>query len=148
MAKANLYVVTDDIKKVSKNISKPIKSNINITYKDTTEFIHPVIRLSYDGSWNMRDCNYIYLDDKNRYYFVKSHKMLPGKIIEYSLEVDVLKSHELGIRQLRCTVSRNENLANGYLHDSSYKTYAYQQVTCKMYPRSINQDSIILMTVG
>ena len=148
MATANLYIINDDKRKLEKNLSNVIKENVNIFYKDATEFIHPVIRLSYDGSWNMKDCNYIYLDDKNRYYFVKSHKMLAGKIIEYSLEVDVLKSHEIGIRQLRCTVLRNENLANGYLHDSSYKTYAYQQVTCKMYPRSINQDSIILMTVG
>ena len=148
MATANLYIINDDKRKLEKNLTNIIKENVNIFYKDATEFIRPTIILDYDGTWNMRDCNYIYLSDKNRYYFVKSHKMLAGKIIEYSLEVDVLKSHELGIRQLRCTVLRNENLANGYLHDSSYKTYAYQQVTCKMYPKSINQDSIILMTVG
>ena len=66
----------------------------------------------------------------------------------YDLLEDVRYSHREGIKGLTCTVARNENLKNGYLHDSSYNIYAYEQVVCKMYPNAINQDSIILMTVG
>ena len=148
MAKANLYVVKDDKRKADKNLSNVIKENVNIFYKDATEFIRPTIILDYDGSWNMRDVNYVYLTDKNRYYFVEKHSFQKGQKVVYDLLVDVRTSHKEGIRALTCTVTRNENLKNGYLPDSSYKTYAYEQIVCKMFPNAINQDSIILMTVG
>lgn len=148
MAKANLYVVKDDKRKVNKNLSNIIKENVIITYKDATEFIRPIIVLDYDGSWNMRDCNYIYLSDKNRYYFVEKHSFQKGQKVVYELLEDVRTSHKEGIRGLTCTVTRNENLKNGYLPDSSYKTYAYEQIVCKAFPNKFNNNSIILMTVG
>lgn len=148
MAKANLYIVKDDKRKADKNLSNVIKENVNIFYKDATEFIRPTIILDYDGTWNMRDVNYVYLTDKNRYYFVEKHSFQKGQKVVYELLVDVRTSHKEGIRGLTCTVTRNENLKNGYLPDSSYKTYAYEQIVCKMFPNAINQDSIILMTVG
>lgn len=148
MATANLYIINDDRRKADKNLSNIIKENVNITYKDATEFIRPIIVLDYDGSWNMRDCNYIYLSDKNRYYFVEKHSFQKGQKVVYELLEDVRTSHKVGIRVLTCTVTRNENLKNGYLHDSNYSVYAYEQIVCKMFPNAINQDSIILMTVG
>lgn len=148
MATANLYIINDDRRKADKKLSNIIKENVNITYKDATEFIRPIIVLDYDGSWNMRDCNYIYLSDKNRYYFVEKHSFQKGQKVVYELLEDVRTSHKEGIRSLICTVTRNENLKNGYLHDSNYSVYAYEQIVCKMFPNSINQDSIILMTVG
>ena len=148
MAKANLYIIKDDKRKLNKNLSNIIKENVIITYKDATEFIRPIVIMDYDGSWNMRDCNYIFLSDKNRYYFVEKHSFQKGQKVVYELLEDVRTSHKEGIRGLTCTVTRNENLKNGYLPDSSYKTYAYEQIVCKMFPNAINQDSIILMTVG
>lgn len=148
MATANLYIINDDRRKADKNLSNIIKENVNITYKDATEFIRPIIVLDYDGSWNMRDCNYIYLSDKNRYYFVENHSFQKGQKVVFELLEDVRTSHKEGIRGLTCTVTRNENLKNGYLHDSNYSVYAYEQIVCKMFPNPINQDSIILMTVG
>lgn len=148
MAKANLYIINDDKRKADKNLSNVIKENVNITYKDATEFIRPIIMMDYDGSWNMRDCNYIYLSDKNRYYFVEKHSFQKGQKVVYELLVDVRTSHKEGIRGLTCTVTRNENLKNGYLPDSSYKTYAYEQIVCKAFPNKFTNNSIILMTVG
>ena len=148
MAKATLYVVKDDKRKADKNLSNIIKENVIITYKDATEFIRPTIVLDYDGSWNMRDCNYVYLSDKNRYYFVEKHSLQKGQKVVYELLEDVRTSHKEGIRALSCTVTRNENLKNGYLPDSSYRTYAYEQIVCKAFPNKFNNNSIILMTVG
>ena len=141
MATANLYIINDDKRKLEKNLTNIIKENVNIFYKDATE-------LDYDGTWNMRDCNYVYLSDKNRYYFVEKHSLQKGQKIVYELLEDVRYSHREAIKALTCTVARNENLKNGYLHDSNYNIYAYEPVVCKMFPKAINQDSIILMTVG
>ena len=148
MPKANLYIINDDKRKLEKNLSNIIKENVIIFYKDATEFIRPTIILDYDGSWNMRDCNYVFLSDKNRYYFVEKHSLQKGQKIMYELLEDVRYSHREGIKGLTCTVARNENLNNGYLPDDSYKTYAYEQIVCKAFPNKFNNDSIILMTVG
>lgn len=148
MAQADLYIVKDDKRKANKDLSRVVKKGINIFYKDSTEFLEPTIVMDYDGSWNMRDVNYVYLTDKNRYYFVNRHEFTSGKKAIYYLLEDVRRSHIDGIKNLTCTVTRNENLKNGYLHDPNYCVYAYEQIVCKMFPNAINQDSIILMTVG
>ena len=148
MPKANLYIINDDKRKLEKNLSNIIKENVIIFYKDATEFIRPTIILDYDGTWNMRDCNYVFLSDKNRYYFVEKHSLQKGQKIMYELLEDVRYSHRESIKGLTCTVARNENLKNGYLPDDSYKTYAYEQIVCKAFPNKFNNDSIILMTVG
>lgn len=148
MPKANLYIINDDKRKLEKNLSNIIKENVIIFYKDATEFIRPTIILDYDGTWNMRDCNYVFLSDKNRYYFVEKHSLQKGQKIMYELLEDVRYSHREGIKGLTCTVARNETLNNGYLPDDSYKTYAYEQIVCKAFPNKFNNDSIILMTVG
>ena len=59
MATANLYIINDDKRKLEKNLTNIIKENVNIFYKDSTEFVQPTIILDYDGSWNMRDSNYV-----------------------------------------------------------------------------------------
>ena len=97
MATANLYIINDDKRKLEKNLTNIIKENVNIFYKDATEFIRPTIVLDYDGSWNMRDCNYIYLSDKNRYYFVEKHSLQKGQKVVYELLEDVRYSHREGI---------------------------------------------------
>ena len=148
MATANLYIINDDKRKLEKNLTNIIKENVNIFYKDATEFIRPTIILDYDGTQKMQNCNYIYLSDKNRYYFVEKHSLQKGQKVVYVLLEDVRYSHRKAIKNLTCTVARNENLKNGYLHDSNYNIYAYEQVVCNMFPQAINQHSIIFMTVG
>ena len=49
MATANLYIINDDKRKLEKNLTNIIKENVNIFYKDATEFIRPTIVLDYDG---------------------------------------------------------------------------------------------------
>lgn len=144
----NLYKNYDDKRKVKKDISNAVKTNVSFSYKDVTEFVHPEIFLHFDGSWNMKDVNYVYLSDKNRYYFVEKCELCTGRQAHYILSEDVRMSFADSIKNLNCTVDRNENLKNGYLHDENYSVYAYEQIVCKMFPNAINQDSIILMTVG
>lgn len=146
MATANLYIVKDDKRNLNKNLTNKVKENVTIFYKDATEYISPVITLNYDES--LKKVNYIYLSDKDRYYFVEKTLVTKGQKIVFTLLEDVRMSHKKQIKNLTCTIARNENLKNGYLHDSNYSVYAYEQVTCKMFPRGFDNNSIILMTVG
>lgn len=142
-----LYNTTDDKRKVNKTL-KSVKTINNAILYDDFNLIEPRLKISRGGYAGLfASANYAKIDAFNRYYYIKSYD-IDSNFVYLNLHEDVLMSNALAIRQLVCTVSRNESLSNGYLRDGSYQTYAYEQVTCKMFPRSINQDSIILMTVG
>ena len=145
MFNCNLYVCKNDKNKVDKQL-QVLKTYVNCTYKDETNIIKPTIFLTYTT-----DCdkvNYIYLSDKKRFYFVTNKKMTNGGKILFELEVDVLTSFKDEIKNMTATVTRNENLKNGYLEDKNYKLLSYENVVCKSFPRGLTNDSLILMTVG
>lgn len=142
-----LYTVTDDKRKVEKTLTSVKTINNAILYDDFNLF-NPRLKISRGGYAGLfTSTNYVKIDAFNRFYYIESYD-IDSNFVYLKLHEDVLMSNALAIRQLTCTVARNENLSNGYLRDGSYQIYAYDQVTCKMFPRSINQDSIILMTVG
>lgn len=150
MPYANLYIVKDDMRKVDKNLNNVVKQEVQITYKDDTEFIVPSIILQNDNEL-LKKVNYVYLSDKKRYYYVDGSPIeLVGNRIQFNLLEDVLMSHSALIKSLECTVTRNEDLlkCNGYLPDNNYKVYSYETLTCKLFPYEMKNNSIILMTVG
>lgn len=140
-----LYQTKSDKKRASKDLTLLATLN-NAKLYDAFDILHPRLKVSREAFDAIKSCNYAYISDFGRYYFVKYE--IDSNFVLLNCEVDVRTSYKEGIRGLTCTVTRNENLKNGYLHDSNYNVYAYEQVVCKMFPRAINNDSIILMTVG
>lgn len=141
-----LYQNLSDDKTLDKKITLQ-KTLENVKLLDEFDVLHPRLKVSREAFSGLYDkCNYCYIPDFGRYYFVE--KTLESNFVFLHCEIDVRKSYASALRSLTCTVTRNENLKNGYLHDSNYSVYAYEQIVCKMFPNSINQDSIILMTVG
>lgn len=61
--------------------------------------------------------NYIYIDEFNRYYFVKNIECLSNKLFRLYLSVDVLMSHKESFMPLKAFISRNENIYNTLLND-------------------------------
>lgn len=145
MFTCNLYISNSEKNKVDKNLTL-LEEKVNCIYKDDTNVLHPTILLEF--SEQTKNANYIYLSDKNRYYFITNKKMTNGGKIALELEVDVLTSFKTEIRNIEATVTRNENKKNGYLVDKDYEVFAYEQVVCKSFPHGLTNNSIILMTVG
>ena len=132
---------------VSKKITQ-ISSINNAKIINETDIVNPSIIVSrnfYDSL--ILKANYLYIDKLERYYYINNISFAESMVV-IDCTVDVLMSYKKQIRNLTCTVTRNENLKNGYLNDDNYNIQAYKQVVCKMFPNAINQDSIILMTVG
>lgn len=132
---------------VSKKITQ-ISSINNAKIINETDIVNPSIIVSrkfYDS--NILKVNYLYIDKLERYYYINNISFAES-MIEIDCTVDVLMSYKSEIRNITCTVTRNENLKNGYLNDDNYNIQAYKQVVCKMFPNGINNDSIILMTAG
>lgn len=141
----SLYNTNSEKIRVDKNL-ETIAENIQFVYKDDSDILKPSIILTYNE--NLKNCNYVYLTDKQRFYFVDNIQFLNGGKIMLMLSVDVLMSFRGQIRQITNTVDRNENLKNAYLVDETYKAYSYNQITIKNFPSGLTEDSIILMTVG
>ena len=77
----------------------------------------PVMFLKYDSV--LTNCNYAYIPDYGRYYFMKSPVMLSGGRCLLGLTVDPLMSHKDGIKNLFCNITRYERTGMTMLADSN-----------------------------
>ena len=145
--KITFYNNESDAILVDKKITS-ISSINNAKIINETDIVNPSIVVSrnfYDSI--ILKANYLYIDKLNRYYYINNISFAESMIV-IDCTVDVLMSYKSKIRNITCTVTRNENLKNGYLNDDNYNIQAYKQVVCKMFPNGINNDSVILMTAG
>lgn len=145
--KITFYNNESDAILVDKKITT-ISSIANAKIINETDIVNPSIIVSrnfYDSI--ILKANYLYIDNLKRYYYINNISFAESMIV-IDCTVDVLMSYKSEIRNITCTVTRNENLKNGYLNDENYNIQAYKQVVCKMFPNGINNDSIILMTAG
>lgn len=103
-----------------KNKSDPRALNKSLTFiksvsallKEDCSILKPVFIL--DG---VTLCNYIYIPDFGRYYFITDTEILAGKQMQITCEVDTLNSFKYEIEQVEGLVSRSQNLFNLYMTD-------------------------------
>lgn len=137
---------TSDKKRVSKDI-RVLTTLENVKLLNDFNILHPILKVSRETYANFyNSCNYCYIPDFHRFYFLRAE--IESNFVYLYCDVDVRVTYADALKKTTATVTRNEFEKNGYLHDSNYSVYAYEQIVCKMFPNSINQDSIILMTVG
>ena len=139
------------------NVSDSIVVNKKINYISAisdakiineTDILNPSIIVSRNFYDNIiSQANYLYIDKLKRYYFINNISFADSMIV-IDCTVDVLMSYKDEIKNLYCTVKRNENIKNGYLNDDNYNVYSYENVVCKAFPKGLTDNSIILMTVG
>lgn len=109
-----LLQTTDPPNKLNKKITEV--STITVALKDNTDYITPVIRLS--PSYIETAFNYVYIPAFGRYYFLNGKGVLVGKLVEYTLRVDVLMSWKTAINDSTVIASRSSNNGNKLLPDN------------------------------
>lgn len=109
-----LLQTTDPPNKLNKTVTEV--ATITVTLKDNTNFITPVIRLS--PSYINTAFNYVYISAFNRYYYLNEKGVLIGKLIEYTLRVDVLMSWRTAINNSTVIAARSSNNGNKLLPDN------------------------------
>lgn len=75
------------------------------SFRDSVSITHPVIDIK---SKNIIDGNYIYIEEFNRYYFVRSIEIVRTGLYRMYCDVDVLMSFKTEIGNLKAVVKRNE----------------------------------------
>lgn len=142
----SLYQVTDDPKVIGKNLGTAVSTH-TITLKDGCSIDRPVVSFSAQAA-ALAPLNYAYIDTFQRYYYITDRKSLINGVMELTLESDPLQSFQTEIKQCTATITRNQNLRQGYLQDSGYNALAYQGVQYKAFPHALTDATYILVTVG
>lgn len=140
----NFYKNHSDKRVINKNLSL-IKSTGGI-FKDDVSILDPVLIISYDEG--LLDCNYVYIQDTNRYYYITDMTTSKQRLI-ITCHVDVLQSWKDEILYGTGIVSRSADLYNKYLPDSQLETYAYKLHQTKLIDSPFTKNlNFILSVVG
>lgn len=120
---------------------------LNIKMKNDVDLVQPTIILNDKNEMNFQLCNYCYLEDFNRYYFIRSIENINSNIWRLSLECDVLESFKDDILISDVEINRRMKQGEYYVQNSKVETVK----TIDVYKSDVklrNTKNIILSTIG
>lgn len=140
-----MYTNTSDSRYLNKNITQVGSSAITCTFKDNTSMENPAVIISPDA-YNA-SCNYVYLTDTSRYYYVTDVEFSQQRIILH-LKVDVLMSFASSIADCEAIAARSANQYNNYLDDNEMTRLQYSDIYLKKFPNSFNKNLSLILVLG
>jgi len=143
MATVKLYRNDSERIRVSKRLTE--LGTITGTFRNAVDVIHPVIAVQ--GPFT-NQCNYFYVEEFGRYYFVTAPILPRNGIIELHGEVDVLQSWGPGIRRNSGIVERQTTGYNLYLPDALIHTYQNDMVGTMRFPYGFASKQYVLTVVA
>lgn len=84
-------------------------------FKDEVDLLNPTFTIE---SNIVPNCNYCYIEDFNRFYYIDSIKVIRNNLYFISCKVDVLMTYRIFITKSNQYVSRQENTYNDLLVDN------------------------------
>lgn len=102
-------------------------------FRGSMSVLRPVIQIKPTSTSTaakiISECNYVYIREFSRYYYVTAINTTANNYIELELLIDVLMSWKTSILAQKVIVSRNEKEYSLYLDDSVLKVYNKPNVT-------------------
>ena len=116
------------------------------------DVLNPTIRIEATSNLTKRrilkEGNYVYIADFERYYYVKSMKAQAGNFIELELAVDACMSWLTNLRNQQCVVDRQEKVWNTYLNDEFMRVYNTPYTVVKEFPNGFSTQNFVLAVAG
>lgn len=141
--------------RLMKNYSENIKigktlSTVTVltgTLREQTNVINPEILLEIESPVS---CNYAFIPEFNRYYFVKEFESVREGLWRVKLSVDVLESFKTEILQMTGIVDKqaDANVSNLYLNDGSYVLDSRTYNTILNYSGGFNDGGEFILIVS
>lgn len=138
-----LYTNFSDNRMIRKNIS--LLSTAECVIKGDMSMEHPVIILS--SSYYDNSCNYAFLSEYGRYYYVNDKRFLTGGRVELHLDVDVLVTYQYQIAKCKGIVKRSSTQGNSYLADEKLKVTSKVRTQVYKSSGSFNDGLNYVLTV-
>lgn len=130
-----LYSNTASPETVNKSGSLTTIEQITGEFRGSINVLAPVIQIQPTTTSTvakiLKECNYIYIQELGRYYFVTGLSCIANNLIEIEARVDVLYTWKDAILNQTAIVARNEKDPNYslYLDDSALKVYNNPNIT-------------------
>ena len=114
-----LYEMNQNENTINKSKTEIVR--YSIAFKNDVDIVNPEIRLRIGNDVDMDSMNYCYIDEVDRYYFIRDIRNVTRDVFNFICECDVLETYKTEILT-----------GKGYI-ESEIKTGDYQNV-------SINTD--------
>ena len=141
-----LYTNYSDKNHVDKHIIQQ-GTDMSGTLREDCSIVDPVIKIQSITGFNISTCNYAYISEFGRYYYI-TNIVCVGKLYELHMHCDVLMSFRSQIRSNSAVVSRQENKYNLYLQDGVFKTYANPHYEIKKFPGGFSGYHFVFSVAG
>ena len=146
MSTIYLYNVGDAPNKVHKAVGV-VKAELQVDILPDCSLTRPKLKISASNML-ISSCNYFYLNDFNRYYYIEDAVLLQHGVYEITGRVDPLKSFESGIGGLTSLVLRNEFEYNGDIVDDEITPRIKRQITKKVIGNVGKVVNIVITVAG
>lgn len=124
-----LYQNNSENYRIDKSLTA--KYSESCTLKDGCSVENPILLIANTN--NLTDCNYLYISEFNRYYFITDIVSVRNGLWEIHAHVDVLMTYSSQIKACTGICKRQEQLFNLYLDDPEFKTYNNSQIVTKVF---------------
>lgn len=142
------YSVSDDARVLNKTLGDAVVSLSTCEIWGECSIMDPVLKVVYNA--NLLGCNYCYISDWNRYYYIEGYDVSQGREMYIRMHEDVLMSNKTAIKNLTCTIVRTakNGKANLYLDDGKFKVLNYPRIQTKKFPNSLNKTLSYVLTIA
>ena len=140
------YKCLDDHRKINKTLGTSTGSMTGHLHERVSD-LDVTVKLPYAAYSILQGSNYCHIDTFSRYYYIVKYEIENDCVIA-TMHEDVLKSNAAALLNVNCTITRNQNMKDGYLADDGYKVKAYKNIVTREFGNSMDDYSIIVMTVG
>ena len=143
----SLYKTNSEKNVVYKTLTNEV-SFADVTFKNPTELLNPVITLS--TVIDVESYNYCYIPEFNRYYYISNIVSVVNGLWSLNLSVDVLMSFKQHFSKFDVILRRSQTVYNKYINDGEIVTAADNIISTVKFPQTpLNKQMyFILTTVG
>ena len=141
----SLYVNNSESNKLDKDIS--LITTLTGKLINETSIIEPSILIDINLISLVR-CNYFYISEFDRYYFINDIISINNNIVQITGHVDVLTSFKSEIRLNSAIIQKSENNWNLYLNDGSIHTYQYTNTSTHKFPNGFPKGVDLVLAVA
>lgn len=139
-----LYINESNNNVLNKKIT--LISEDNILLKDNVDVYKPIIKIKKPL---LNNCNYVYIEDFKRYYYITNKRSINTDVIELSLKCDVLMSFKNDILNSKGLIIKSENLINDYINSDIYVNDVREKTHVINFKNGFNDTpEFILITAG
>ena len=117
------------------------------TLKEPTSFIDPVVIVEATQE-QMKDCNYLRINQFGRYYFVNNIVVLRTGLYQIQAHVDVLYTYKTQIRKNYAIIHRSQNDYELNLDDGSIKVNNNPTIQTKSFTNGFTTSLEFLLAVA